>query len=112
METRSLAAVSCAETRLLADLMRRKRRLESSGWTVPRREARLKPRRWGVVVVWVLLPWEWLEVLLLRFEERMERARFLGKEVSVPLRMDGMVVWRDVKCYTTYGVRCGRVTTV
>lgn len=79
MEMRSLAAASWAETRLLADLIRRKMRFESSGWTEPRREERLNTRRWGLAVVCVLLlPWEWVDAPELRLEERMERARFLG----------------------------------
>jgi hypothetical protein len=60
--------------------MSRKRRLESSGWVVPRRERREKPRRWW----WWALDVEGLGLLeegewpLLRLDERIERARFLG----------------------------------
>ncbi len=77
METRSLAAVSCAEMRLFSDLMSLKRRLESSGWIVPRREEREKPLCRVVEVEEVPPEVEWL-VPLLRLEDRMERARFLG----------------------------------
>ena len=73
METRSLPAVSWAEMRLFSDLMRRKRRLEISGWVAPRREERLKPCLWEVV-------WEVEEEApaVLRLLERIERARCLG----------------------------------
>jgi hypothetical protein len=45
MERRSRAAVSCAETSVLADLIRRYRRLERAGWEAPRREWKEKGLR-------------------------------------------------------------------
>jgi hypothetical protein len=76
MERRSLAADSWDVMRVLNDLIRRKRRLESSGWVCPRREEREKCERWGGEVAEVVE----------RLEERIERARFLGgRLVSVCL---------------------------
>lgn len=71
MATRSRPAASCAPIRLLVVLISRYSRRDSSGWTEPRSDDRLKPMRCEpdeVLVPLVLLPlWE-----------RMESARFLG----------------------------------
>lgn len=91
MERRSRAADSWAETRVLADLMRRWRRLERAGWELPRNEGKEKGLR-VLLLLWVECCCWWLKVLELevgapekvmlllplpedRLEDRKERAR-------------------------------------
>lgn len=72
MATRSRPAASCADTRLLVVLISRYRRRDSSGWTEPRSDDRLKPMRCEPDEAPAPLPLPPPPLC-----ERMDRARFL-----------------------------------